>query len=138
MRINENLINSTKMYQNHPKSTNQNQPKIHPNQSKSIKINQNQRKSTKITQNQSQSTKIDDQNRPKSTKMIVQNAPRAPKILPGPPKIIHFLLQQEGSGRCRRRRCQSGHPLCRVRTHRIRILSLLFRLQGLRAFLRAR
>ena len=47
-------------------------------------------------QNSSKSAKIEDPNQPKSTKTTVQNAPRAPEILPGPPKIIQFLLHSKG------------------------------------------
>ena len=71
--------------------------------------------------------------------MNSQNAPRAPKIPPEPPKIINFLLHNKGVAGVAARVVTPATPWrCRFKIHRIRILSLLFSLHGVRAFRRAR
>ena len=62
----------------------------------------------------------------------------SPKILLGPSKIIHFLLRSKGVAGVAAGVVNPATPWCRVKTVRIRILSLLFSLQGVRAFRRAR
>ena len=80
--------------------------------------------------------------RPKSSKTTFQNPPKAPKILPGPPRIIHFLLHNKGvagvavSPQALSIRPPPGGALSgRIQ---VGILSLLFSLHGVRAFRRAR